>query len=169
MTDAPVVREDTNIYPLLVKMLGCLEAEFTRSGLSSSHFTLVHGAEYALDMLGEGECEARVWVHLITAFPSAAFPSVDETTSMVASPLAYEVQVGVARCAPTVDRRYTPSVEEYLDAARMQMADMAAMRRAICACLVEAEREFVLATYEPQGPLGGLVWGTWTLTIGQAS
>lgn len=158
------VQEDVLIYPLLVDLVGCLAAEFSAAGLGDVEPVLVIGNEYALEINCNG---AQVWVRLSNAYPTLTVPiiSTDPVAGGTPMALGFLIEVGAARCIPD-DGRNPMTPAEYLQAARYQAADMAAMRRAICACVLPTERDLVFTDYQPVGPLGDMVWGTWQVNIG---
>jgi hypothetical protein len=85
--------------------------------------------------------------------------------------MAYNIEVGVARCAPMGElggpNGYVPpSVMENVEGIRIQLADMAAMRRAIQCCFGSAERDYILGPYtqvDVNG--GGCLGGTFVVTV----
>jgi hypothetical protein len=161
-------REDAGIYPLLIELAGCLEAELEESGLHPvSYLALMPGFEVAFDAGNDEDC-GQGWVKLLNAYPAGdSFPEPDSVGTCI-SLLGFEVEVGIVRCLPVADDSGNPpSVEDNLLATRNQLADMAAMHRAIRCCLGTGDRNYVLGTYNPYGPLGGIVGGTWTFRIQQ--
>jgi hypothetical protein len=79
------------------------------------------------------------------------------------------VEVGVARCLPTVgDRQGSPPEDQDLfNTARLQLADMAAMRRAILCCFAGGDVDHVLGNFDPGLSMGGCLISSWTLTVRQ--
>lgn len=157
---------DTEVWPLLVGLRDSLAREATRSGIAVENLAVYPGQESALDTA----CESQAWVLATSVFPSQTFPNVATTPQAAcASSLAVAVQVGIVRCAP-VPRQISrgdyvaPPLTEQHEAARVQMADMALIRRAI---LASTYSDLVLGTYLPVGPMGGLVGGYWTATLGR--
>jgi hypothetical protein len=116
------------------------------------------------------ECGGMAWVRLVSANPSASFPSQDTSLNNCASTLAYAVEMGVLRKAPIAEsildsQIELPSEEENSQTAREQADDVERMYRAI----QNAARDIdlvVAGSYAPAGPDGGVVGGTWSLTVG---
>jgi hypothetical protein len=160
-------REDVTIYPILVSLLACLESELTESGLDIPEIFGVEPGQLPAFDLGSDDNECgQGWVILQSAFPSLNFPNQDVATLGLSSPLSFGIQMGIMRCIPGLDENNeTPTADQRLMATRDQLADMAAMRRAICKCLKEAKRDFVLGNYQPIGPDGGQVGGTWSVNV----
>lgn len=161
-------REDTTVYPTMLELAGCLCVELAASGLPEPcTCSVLPGGDVAFDHCTEcsdDKC-GQAWVRLTNAFPSQQLPEPD-VTGTCASRLAYTLEVGVVRCAPMPDSAGNPpSVDEQLAAVRLQMADMAAMRRAIACCLAgNQDRDYILEPYLPYPTLGGCVGGAWTVT-----
>ena len=164
-------REDDIAYPRMVELAACLCTELTASGLPDVCFCgVLPGAMVALDTCGgcgaTGKC-GQAWVRLVSVFPSNNFPNPDSAPTC-ASLLAFELEIGVMRCAPAMDSRGNPpTVAQQLDAVRLQTADMLAMRRAVACCMGGTDNAYFLGTYSPYGPQGGCVGGSWTVVVGQ--
>lgn len=167
------VREDSGVYPVTTALLGCLQTEFQESGLGTPDvLTVLPGQDIAvyIGFGDDGEPLAnmclQVWVRLSSAFVSVNFPTQDTTHPNTQRPLAFELEVGAIRCMSVGDEDGEGAApEDLLAAARLQMADMAAMKRAICQCLQIARRNYLLEDYAPQGPLGGIVGGSWSVIV----
>lgn len=171
MSDTIPVREDTLIYPLLTKLTDCLCTELVASGLEAAcQCSLVPGVGPSLDFCAEGcdgGCPGQAWVRLLRAFPSATFPAQDALATCF-DLLAFEVEVGVARCLPLGDSRGNPpQTQELFNTARLQLADMAAMRRAILCCFTGTDIDHVLGNFEPTFGSGGCLLSTWSLVVRQ--
>lgn len=172
-------REDTSIYPLMVSLSGCLENELRTSGLPGvCSSAVVPGPLAILDACGScgkgrNSCGGQAWVRLDRAYPSASFPTQDAEGASCSTALVYVVEVGVARCTPvgktsSVNGYVPPTTAEYLDAARIQTADMQAMKRAIQCCLLSgeyADRGFALGQYAPITPAADCGGGIWNFLI----
>lgn len=167
VTDEPVLIEDTAAWPGVTVLASCLCAEIEVSGLGPVCLcSPLPGADIALDYGTEG----MAWVRVMGLWPSATFPSADGIgrglgRSTCTSPLAVQVELGVARCAPMPgDDGEPPSMVDQFEATRRQLADMAAMRRAVVCCQgKDARYRIDLGPYSPGGPTGGVLWGTWTV------
>lgn len=152
---------DVRIMPALMALHDCLCAELEKSGLDlGCECLLVHGAveNIAPPAVGKG----IAWVGLSSIFPSKSFPSPDTSTTNCPAPLAAIITVGVLRCYAVKAAGESP--QEMLLYMDKQMADMAAMRRAIVCCNGDFE-DIVLGQYTPLGPQGGVYGGTWSLSI----
>ena len=154
---------DVRIMPGLMALHECLCAELERSGLAAEcDCVLLHGSSDAVapPVVGRG----YAWVGIQSIFPSKSFPGPDSSLSNCPAPLAALVTVGILRCFQVRATGETPT--EMLTYMDKQMADMAAMRRAIVCCN-EQMGDMVLGMYTPMGPSGGVYGGNWSLTIGE--
>jgi len=107
------------------------------------------------------------WVRLSDTFPSQQFPEADAETNVCNSTfLAYEVEVGIGRCAPIGDR-VPPTEEEWLDLALAQANDIERLRRAIHCCLSGTDQQFVLGSLGMIGPQGGVLATSWTVLVSE--
>lgn len=171
-------REDDFIYPLMIALTGCLCDEIEQSGLPEPcQCSVLPGGEAVLDYCGDcdsGGCGGQAWVRLAGAYPSRDFPALDEGVVPCDSPMAFLVEIGIARCISVGEANgiggYTPpSVPEQVEAVRVQMADMSAIRRALTCCLTEKYEDltFTLGQYVPIAG-GGCNGGTWNVTVWSA-
>lgn len=159
--------DDYALWPALMELTTCLCAEVANAGLPELCFCgLVPGDTVAWDYIGDTG-QGMAWVRLMNIYPSAAFPAVDSTLrSSCASPLAAQVEMGILRCAPSPDSDGTPpSMAAQWEATRLQLADMAAMYAAV-RCCYDRQENMVLGQYNPAGPEGGVVGGTWQVWLG---
>jgi hypothetical protein len=154
--------DDQGVWPNLLALRDCLCEEIAKSGLPEvCYCDVMPGALAPFDFADDGQA----WVRLVNAFPSLIFPNQStDLRASCAAPLAYVIEVGIVRCAPRYDGAgHPPSQAEEFEATRIQMADMAAMRRAIQCCL--NRKDAVLGIYTPIGPDEGGIGGTWQVTI----
>lgn len=167
------VREDVTIYPVTTALLGRLQTEFEGAGLGTPDFLTVMPGQDVSIYIGfdekaddsPGGC-LQVWVRLSSAFISVNFPQQDTTHPNSIKPAAFELEIGAVRCTSVGNEDGEgASQEDLLAASRLQMADMAAMKRAICGCLKDLDRTYLLEDYAPQGPLGGIVGGSWGVMV----
>lgn len=170
--------EDKTAWPTMVKLAGCLCTTIAQRGLPELCIcSPVPGPLAVMDRCGScgkstDKCGGQGWVRLTNEYPSSTFPGADQTENNCGSPLAYVLEVGVARCQPVGDANgingYTaPTLEELVEAARVQMADKAAIRAAIQCCMDDEDFDFTytLGTYQPMQVSGDCGGGFWTVTV----
>lgn len=160
-----MIPDDVSIYPVLAELVACLCAEL---GEEAPCFCglIVGQQEIPVEYDGCESCAAG-YVRLDNVYPARDFPNQDQDARCYTS-MAFAVTVGVARCAPMGDGEYPPTAEEWAEFARVTMADMAMIRRAISCCLRDdkfEDIEYVMGTYTPIPNMGGVGGGEWSLTI----
>lgn len=167
--------EDTIVYPTLISLAACLCYEMeAANGPSLCSCGLVTG-EVALDYCHGGcdgtGCGGQAWVRFTDAYLSSTFPLQNSDLANCKAPLAFTLEVGVARCAPlgensAVNGYSPPNTAQNVAAVRLQLADMAAMRRAIQCCFGDNERDYIMGAYtqiDVNG--GGCVGGTFSVSV----
>ena len=159
-------REDTTVYPTMIRLRDCLCAELAKSNLPTPCFCDLMPADSdgLIDVqCGDDgdECGGNAYVRLVTAYPSVLLPTPEVALTDGAF-LAAQFEVGVARCIKVIDEDGSaPSaVDQHMDT-RLLMADMAAMRRAITCCFRDTDQDFVLGSYVPMLGMGGVGGGSW--------
>jgi hypothetical protein len=162
--DHPVVVDDTTAWPAVLALIECLCTEMVNAGLGPLCLcSPLPGAQVAMDYGDQG----MAWVRVEGVWPSVSFPNPEPGgRGSCTSPLAIQLEVGAARCAPALGPDgELPSLADQFDATRMQLADMSAMHRAISCCQGLGPGRLALGTYTPGGPQGGVLWGTWTVWV----
>ena len=171
MPDLVPYIEDDTAWPTMVTLAACLEAELRKSGLPPLCVCApVPGPIAVMDRCGqcadtEG-CGGQGWVRFVTEFPSKLFPQPDEGSGSCDSPMAYTLEVGIARCQPVgttsaIGGFAAPTTEELVLATRQQMADLAAIKRAVNCCVSTLDVSYLLGAAIPMqatGDCGGIVW-----------
>lgn len=127
--------------------------------------SLMPGDAVAFDYTGD--CEnacGMAWVRLATAYPSAIVGVPDLNLRNCSALLGFDVEVGIIRCGPVIQEDGSlPDPAEHVTSAELQIADMLAMRKAIACC--RDSNNWILGTYTPVGPEGGVVGGAWTVSM----
>jgi hypothetical protein len=168
------LREDTLAYPTVISLSACLCLELEKSGGPALCYCGPIAGEVSLDYCGGGcdgtGCGGQAWVRLLDVFPSSVFPSVDSTLANCRSPFAFTIEVGVARCAPMgesgANGYVPPTMEQNVEAIRLQAADIAAMRRAVQCCFGEGDVDYILGQYtQSLVNGGGCIGGAFTVIV----
>lgn len=173
-----VYTEDVTAWPTMVKLAGCLCSTLAERGLPELCICApVPGPMAVMDQcsacgkLGQ-KCGGQGWVRLVNEFPSSTFPSADQQEATCSTATAYILEVGVSRCVPTgtangISGYTAPTLEQLVEATRIQMADKAAIRAAIRCCMDDEDFDYtyVLGTYQPMQVTGDCGGGFWTVTI----
>lgn len=160
MADLP---NDTLVWPVASDLLDCLCAQVP----DVCSCSLLPGSLAVMDFCScndQGRC-GQAFVRVDSVFPSNAFPSQVTTTVPCATLWAARFHVGVFRCIPTLhDNGDPPDAVEQTEATRLQLADMAAILRAIDCCPAMLTRKALVGVYTPlsAADCGG---GYWTVTV----
>lgn len=167
LLEAPPLVDDTVVWPTLVALTACLCSEVEKAGLQVCICTPLPGEVIAIDYVTPES--GMAWTKVVNVFPSSALPAQD-ARARCASPLAFQIEVGTAFCAPMPsDDGEPPDLAANFDATRIQLAGMSAALRAIKCCLGGAGADMVLGQYVPIGPAGGAVGGYWTVALAQGA
>jgi hypothetical protein len=157
---------------VLLTLADCVCAEVTMTGGGPLCWCGLHaGAEVSWEYCGEcsGAMCGMGWVRLMSVFPYQAFPTpvIDEHC---VNPLALAVEVGTLRCIPTLPNGEPLDQETMAEVAMTQAADLYAVYRGIQCCDLTIpggprDKRFAIQAYNPLGPVGGCVGGTWTIFL----
>lgn len=163
-------REDTDIFPVLTQLAECATAQLVKDGLDPiSAVSVQPGQQGVMDYVGNGKDCGEIIINVNQGYPVGPFPnqSADATCT---TQMAYEVQLGIFRCAPQPsgpkNALRMPSSAEQTNAARIALADMSSMRRAIQCCMQTTGRQYTLRSFTPYGPTGNAVGGYWLVVVG---
>lgn len=156
--DGTSMIDDILAWPRMNLLAACLEQEVTAADLPQlSYIGVMPGGQAAM------ECDFG-WVRLVTAFNYTQFPIPNQRVGCDPGALGFNMEVGIGRCYPIPSDGSAPSAEQAAEGTRLQMADMAAIRRAIICCLGD-DVEYLFGQYTPFGPQGGIVGGSWQVGI----
>lgn len=155
---------------LLCDLAACVCAQLTPDGADGPDLCfcgVAPGAQFAHDYTWEcDQACGSAWVRVMTAYPTTGTGiPVDPTTGGCGTLLGVDIEVGVVRCLEAGPDGEPPSAEAMMNAARRQWSDMLAVRTAIRCCSALDPKDYILNSYQPIGPAGLLVGGTWTLSL----
>lgn len=154
-------------YDVLVDLAACLCVQIEQDGSPEPCFCgVVPGEQISADYMGD--CTTKngaAWVRLVNSYPSVTPGTLDDTANGCGSLLGLDIEMGVLRLMPTGLRGEPPTPEQKTAATALQMQDMTTMRRAIKCCSSLKKRDYVLGVYQPAGPAGLAVGGTWNLAV----
>lgn len=153
------------VLPAALRLLESLgdRLEATEAGRPAVASLVPGGAAVAWDDC----CEGKAWVRVVRIFPSVRFPEqVQGALNCHTASLACELEVGVLRCASTVDEQGEPPSAEQLTADAVRtVCDAEAMYQAIIADFSPGLGALALGQYLPTDVDGGCVGGTMTVTF----
>lgn len=154
---------------LMMDLAACLCNELTPAGKSDPGLCfcgVLPGDSIAADVGFEcGESCGMAWVRMETAYPATnvGIPDADENTC--GNFLGADLEIGVLRCIELPSGLEVPDAAELESVTAFQVGDMLAMRRAVKCCPALDDVEYLLGTYLPLGPEGGVVGGIWTVSV----
>lgn len=164
--------EDKRVWPLLLDLASCMCAEMKKAGLPGTCFCGVIPGEVVFDYCGENcesdDCGGMAWVSPRLIAPVLATGGFGTGPSVAprqcqAPAMNVTFEAGVVRCAPMPDSSgKPPSLADQLEAARLQMADMAAVQRALLCCFTSPP---TLEGWTSLGPDGGCIGGAWVASF----
>jgi hypothetical protein len=156
---------DNAVFDQLTLLAACLCTQITADGLPETCFCgIIPGDAASFDYTGD--CTKRcgmAWVRMSGVYPASGVGVPNEEVKNCGSALGFETEVGIMRCTPVGTGDKPPTTTELLTSTNLQVADMLTMRRAIYCC--RGSDDWILGTYTPIGPTGGMLGGTWTLTM----
>lgn len=130
---------DTAVMPLLIKIMGCLQAEAVKVTTPPGNFHIRQGATFQpmADDTRDECCEGIAWVRPGPMFPSQNFPEQDtQPSGTPTNQWAIQVELGIERCIPIVSNAEgndaNPTAAQWQAATQAAMDDRAALRRTIC-------------------------------------
>lgn len=153
---------------LLAELLESLTRKIKAAGKEDDYcsITVQPGSMAVYDFGPESDCGGTAWVRLVTANPTASFPTASADVNNCVNYLAYVMEMGCIFPAPsmtdTLGSFILPTDEELFDASMRQMDEMQMMYDAMRSASIP---EMIVGDYAPVGPDGGLMGGTWTVTV----
>lgn len=153
---------ERKVMTLLTSLSACLCGEVQKRVNAGDMDALcfcgvLPGNEVPFDYASEGMAWVRV--SMITPMP------VETSGRVCAMEYDVTVQMGMLRCAPTIDDNGDlPDVEEMLTSTGAQHRDMGLMHQVITCCDTGIGSDPVIIDYAPVGPEGGIVGGAWSAT-----
>lgn len=155
VTPAPPVCDDQRIFPRLIDLLGCLKGEFDACGYDLCYLGLQSGQ--LADLTAIGESGSMGWVRLASMSPMTA------DTRTCSFRLTVEIEVGFATCYDISEDGQARSVQEDLALAKTLIdAQMLLLRALTCCTWTQSRKDYVIDNWQPIGPEGLVVGGTWT-------
>lgn len=124
----------------------------------------------------QGECEDSAdpeqesdcgiaWVRMVNSYPASAVGQQDNTVGNCNTSIGFDVNIGITRCFDPGEPLQGPSSDELSQTAFLSVADMLVMMKAIRCCDALTSKDYILHGYQPIGPIGGMVGGSWTVSV----
>lgn len=156
---------DRRVTPHMVALAGCVENKLKESGIATCWGGIVTGD--GVDLSEIGESGAMWWVNIAavavgnTDGSRSGKPSCKPTWFVTAT-------VGYATCYPINDNGEALEPKQQLDLSNLVNAAMMALHRAVSCCDWKDSYgvgEVVVLSWTPQGPMGGVLGGQWTVQV----
>jgi hypothetical protein len=162
---------DKLLSPVALRMLGCLCEQVTLLGHYTPAFRccIMPGGETGMPAaLTEDVCRCGFgWVRVAGYTPAEDFGEAGHV-SVKCRPKQWRLalEIGIAGCMPIGTASALPTCDEYLAAFDRQMAEAAAMRRAVECCFPDPTRGRLVefGEYVPESE-GNCLWATMTATV----
>lgn len=157
-----------SLEEVLCDLAACLCAELTPAGAVEPdlcYCDVAPGAIFAHDY--SWECDDKcgaAWVRLANGYNAEGLgiPSQNQGCGTL---VGMDIEMGVIRCLEQEERGKPPTAESMRAAFNQQISDMLAIRRAVRCCEALGDLDYLLGVYQPIGPTGMVVGGTWTITL----
>lgn len=106
--------------------------------------------------------QGMAWVRLTAMYPAEGLNVVSERVNNCGSSIGLDLELGIVRPVAVADHRArAPSADAYRAAGRLMNDDALVMLRALKCCETLQDLDHIVGTYNPAGPEGGVVGGTW--------
>ena len=154
---------------MMAALLESLTAQIRKAGKEEDYcaITVYPGTAIPVDFGPESDCRGTAWVRLVSVNPTVVFPTAAVGVDNCGYSLAYTVEMGMVGPAPVMDERLgrliVPDDVEQFEASMRLYDEVEMMHAAIKGAGID---QLILGDWTPQGPEGGILGGTWTLTIG---
>jgi hypothetical protein len=150
---------DTALYPQLVKLLGCIDAKMDECEIELCYLGIPSGV--TVDLSPVSASGSMAWVRVVTLFP-VTLPELQRCNIQIQA----QISVGFATCY-SINEDGTPlSAEQDMVLSEHVMSLQSALLNAITCCDWPTSRRAVsVGSYEPIGPTGGAVGGSWNVGI----
>jgi hypothetical protein len=165
VTTLPADPLSSTVFDSLTVLAACLCEQIRVSGLPETCFCGVVPGE-AVVAAYAGNCTKKcgmAWVRLVSTYPASGVNVPNEEARNCGAGIGYGVEAGILRCAHIGTEERPPTASEQMADAQLQIADMLVIRRAVACC--PGSRDWILGTYTPAGPQGGLFGGVWTMEM----
>lgn len=155
-----------SIQTRIEELATCLCAQIVSDGNGEVCFCgVMPGAEIAFDYIGncgdDGPC-GMAYVNLTDAQPANGVATPNTEVNNCGSLLGFSIEIGILRCVPIEKDGEPPDPAVLLAVSRIVNADIKTMQRAVACC---SPKPYILGTYQPYGPTGAVIGGTFDLTM----
>lgn len=156
---------DRRLTPHLVALAGCVETKLKEAKIVTCYGGITSGD--GVDLSEIGDSGAMWWINV----GNVTVGNADGTRSSKPScrPTWYvNALVGYATCYPVNEDGTAMDEKQQLTLSSLVNAAMMALYRAVACCDWQGDYgvgEVVVTTWTPQGPMGGVLGGQWSVQI----
>lgn len=150
---------------MLANLSKCLCDELAKDGYTDMCFCGVQAGEQVLaDYIQEGSC-AMAWVRLAGAQGAQGEQGQLTPVNRYSSMSVIQIEVGHATAAVVPEGLETITEDQYAQMALDQATMMESAKRAIECCTWAKWDTIYLGQWQPYGPEGGIVGGSWLVQV----
>lgn len=160
-----------SIEAILNDLAACLCNEVEARGAGPLCFCgVVPGAEVVQEYVGDcGDAGGMGWVRLSLSYPSITPGVVDQRPGNCGSGSGFDIEVGLVHEHSMYYEEEPITAAQAAAVVAQQMQDKDIVRSAIQCCSSLLTEDYILGSYTPVGPLGGLVGGQWVIYLSDLS
>jgi hypothetical protein len=162
---------ENRIWSMMTSLAACLCAQINdeANGLKGVCFCgVLPGEAVPMDYVDgcSDEVCGMAYVRMSALYPSTGVGMISEQPGNCNAGIGVDLEVGILRCITGMDDSGNlPTDAEMFEAVQSQIADALAMQRAIQCCEALPSKDFILSSYAPTGPMGGVYGGTYSLSV----
>lgn len=166
---------DNSVFTQMASIAECLCGKIVENDLPPLCFCGIIAGEAPYDAMGVGgECDeddedsgcGQAWVRLVNGYPSTNVGQADVMPGNCSNGFGFDLEIGILRCSRIEEKGGALPAEEVLEGVQLQIADMLTMQEALLCCPDLNNEDFILGQYQPIGPGGGVLGGTWLISVG---
>lgn len=168
----PLIVPTDGLYERQVALVGFLNVRLAAASVPVCRSFVAPGAQVPWDVCCgcSAGVEGQAWVAVERVYPVAPFPQQDSGAQRChPSEYAADLVVGILRCAHTVDDQGEPPAAATVTADAGKVArDRKLMLDTLLCDFAGVDADpgtFRLGFWQPLGPSGGCVGGSWTATV----
>lgn len=156
-----------DIFSRLCALRDCLCDQIKKDGLPAVAFCeIVPGEAAAGDYFNCTGASGMAWVRLTQSYRASQVGVANVQVGNCGKETGFDVEIGIMRCAALARANgLPPSPKSVREAAALQIMDMETMVRAVNCCPEIHSKDYVVGSYQPLGPEGGVVGGFITLSM----
>lgn len=149
------------VFEVLEAVVACLGESIKAVGAPPTCFLgVVPGDAASFEYVGEctDQC-GMAWVRMVSLYPSSSTGVADVSVGNCGKGSGLDLELGVMRCTSVGEGAEPPTPQELAESTALATLDAQAMFRTVACCDIFSEKDYIVGTYTPLGPEGGLVGG----------